>query len=252
MKYCVCTDALYMEKQSLLDALDEVKSLGFEAYEFWFWWDQDLEALKKKQEELGLSCAAICAKFFKNPGDRAEQEAYLADFRESVAAAKKLNCRKLIVQAGWKKEGLGREEHRETLLDTLGKAADMADGIMLVVEPLNIKVDHPGYHLWDTYDAFDVIRKVDRPNVKLLFDIYHQQISNGNVTADLMENLELVGHIHCAGVPGRHEIAGNELDYSYIFRRLKQADYAEYAGLEYFTEEPTAQSLRESMKLFVY
>ena len=254
MKYCVCTDALYMGKGSIYNAVTELNSLGLHAYEFWFWWEKDLDVLKQTQDKLGVACVAICAKFLKNPGDPAEQADYLADFRESVEAAKKLGCSKLIVQAGWEKEGLTRELHRKTLLDTLTKASDIAadDHIVLLVEPLNIKVDHPGYHLWDTEDAFDVIRTIGRPNVKLLFDIYHQQISCGNIIDSITRNLDLIGHIHCAGVPGRHEICDGELYYKHIFAALKASGYQEYIGLEYFTDVPTADSIRESMKQFVY
>ena len=254
MKYCVCTDALYMKQADTISAITELHSLGIDAYEFWFWWQQDLARLKEQQDKLGMTCCAICAKFLKNPGDPTEQSNYLADFRESVVAAKTLDCKKLIVQAGWEKPNLPWKLHRTTLLDTLVQAGEIADSedITLVLEPLNIKVDHPGYHLWDTDDAFQVVQEVNRPNVKLLFDIYHQQISCGNIAASLSAHLDQIGHIHCAGVPGRHEITDGELNYAYIFSLLKQLNYPEYVGLEYFTDAPVLESIRQAKNLFVY
>lgn len=254
MKYCVCTDAVYMKQADTMSAIAELHALGINAYEFWFWWEQDLERLKAQQDQLGMSCVAICAKFLKNPGDPAEQSAYLADFQESMAAAKQLGCQRLIVQAGWEKPGLPRDLHRATLLDTLSRAADLAaqEELTLVLEPLNIKVDHAGYHLWDTEEAFQVIQAVSRSNVKLLFDIYHQQISCGSLADSLSAHLDQIGHIHCAGVPGRHEITSGEVNYPYLFALLKRLGYEDYVGLEYFTDDPASESIRKCMGCFVY
>ncbi|MDR1766585.1 MAG: TIM barrel protein [Lachnospiraceae bacterium] len=254
MKYCVCTEALFGDKKEIYDALADVKRAGYDGYEFWFWWDRDLKRLRQKQDELGLSCAAVCAKFMLNPGDREEQGGYLEDFAGSIRAAKELGCTNLIVQAGWEKPGLPREKHRETLLDTLSKAAKLAapEGITLVLEPLNIKVDHAGYHLWDTQDAFGLIRRVGEPNVKLLFDIYHQQVSNGNIIASLKEGLDIIGHIHAAGCPGRGEITGGELDYRHIFTALGEMGYEGFCGLEYFTDRPGQESILEAKGILAY
>ena len=253
MKYDVCTDAVF-EKENILDALESIHELGFKAYEFWIWWEQDLDVLKKKQDELGMECAAVCAKFTYSTGYPKNQEKYLEDFRESVKACEKLECRKLIVQAGWEVPEVSHEEHRKIFMDTVKKAAPIAaeKNIEIVIEPLNIKVDHAGYNLWDTEDAFEVVKKINEPNVKILFDIYHQQITNGFIIESIRKNIENIGHIHVAGCPGRHEITTGELNYKAIFEALKEMDYKEYVGLEYFTDKDKKEGLRKAKELFVY
>jgi hydroxypyruvate isomerase len=245
---------MYMDTETKLpQALEVVKKSGFDAYEFWFWWDNDLELVRKKQDELGLTCVGACAKFLVSTGDAARQDEYVRDFTDSCAAVKKLGAKLLIVQAGWEVPEISREEHRKALVSVLKRIAPIAEeqGITMILEPLNIKVDHAGYHLWDTDETFALVRSINSPNLKVLFDIYHQQISNGNIIASIRDNLDLVGHIHVAGCPGRHEITGGELDYRHIFEALNDMGYDGYVGLEYAPTMPVEQSLLEARKLLI-
>ena len=253
MKYDVCTDAVF-ENESIYYALDRLHELGFRDYEFWIWWEQDLDRLKKKQDELGMNCVTVCAKFTYSTGDLNNQDNYLKDFESSISACKKLGCRKLIVQAGWEVPEVSHEEHRRIFMDTVKKAAPVAaaENIEIIIEPLNIKVDHAGYNLWDTEEAFETVAQINEPNVKILFDIYHQQISNGFIIESIRKHLDKIGHIHVAGCPGRHEITTGELNYHAIFEALKEMGYQEYVGLEYFTDKDKEDGLKVAQKLFVY
>lgn len=247
MRYCVCADAVF-NGLPLEEAMVRIKNCGFDAYEFWTWWDRDPAAIRAQQEKLGLELTAICAKFIHNPGIPAEQEIYLQDLQESLEVAKYLNCPKLIVQAGWEQAEVSHELHRATFLETMRRAAPMAEaaGILLVIEPLNIRVDHAGYHLWDADDAFDVLAQINSPAVKLLFDLYHQQITNGHLLARIEANMDQIGHMHAAGCPGRHELSSGELAYDRIFAALEQMGCQCDLGLEYFPEQAAEQGLVEA------
>ena len=93
------------------------------------------------------------------------------------------------------------------------KAAEIVEkeNMNLVIEPLNLLVNHPGYHLSTSEDSFDVIDKIGSDNVKILFDIYHQQITEGNLIQNITENINKIGHFHAAGNPGRNEITKGEI-----------------------------------------
>lgn len=246
MRYCVCADAVF-QGMPLEEAMGRIKGCGYSAYEFWTWWDRDLNSIRARQEELGLQLTAICAKFLKNPGIPAEQEAYLHDLEESLEAAKYLNCPKLIIQAGWEQSDVSHELHRATFLETMRRAAPMAEaaGILLVIEPLNIRVDHAGYHLWDADEAFEVLKQIGSPSVMLLFDLYHQQITNGHLLARIEANMDQIGHMHAAGCPGRHELTIGELAYDRIFAALEQMGCQCDLGLEYFPEQDAELGLKE-------
>src|SRR4029077_17233792 len=113
----------------------------------------------------------------------------------------------------------------------------------VVLEPLNVLVDHAGYYLVTTAEGLEIVDEVASPNVKLLFDIYHQQISEGNVIRNLTENLAKIGHVHAADNPGRHEPGTGELNYAVIFRALDAAGYDGHVGLEYRPSTDPAETL---------
>jgi hydroxypyruvate isomerase len=113
----------------------------------------------------------------------------------------------------------------------------------LLLEPLNSVVDHVGYFLDSAKLALQVVRDVGSPNLKLLYDIYHMQIMEGNIVQTISENIQSIGHVHCAGVPGRHELYLGELNYQNIFDKIDELNYEGYVGLEYFPTMKSEESL---------
>ncbi len=238
MKYSVCVDAVYMNKD-IYSALEEIKSIGYTAFEFWTWWDKDLDALVSKKEELGLTVAACCTKFISLT-DPTLREQYKQGLLESVEAAKKLGCNMLISQVG-DDTGEDAAVQATSIVEGLKSVVPILEqaGITLVIEPLNIKVDHKGYFLSRSEDAFDIVKRVNSKYVKVLFDLYHQQITEGDLLRNSVDNIKLIGHFHAAGNPGRAELQSGELNYPNIFAQLDKAGYEGYCGLEYFpTSEP--------------
>ena len=96
-----------------------------------------------------------------------------------------------------------------------------------------------GYFLDGSAAGFDLVRAVDSPRIKLLYDIYHMQVMEGNIIQTLTGNLDVIGHVHVADVPGRHEPGTGELNYANIFAALREAGYDKYVGFEF---EPTVPS----------
>ena len=130
---------------------------------------------------------------------------------------------------------LSEEQKYESVLDGLKEIAPLANkaGVTLVLEPLNNLVDHAGYWLKNSDVGFEMIRKVNSPNIRLLFDIYHQQISEGNLIERLTKNLDVIGHVHVADVPGRHQPGTGEINYPVVLGKLRDAGYQQFVGLEF-------------------
>jgi len=257
MKYSVCIDAVFMNKGSFADAMKKVKDVGYEAIEFWSWWDKDIDAIERRQQELGLEVAAFCTKFV-NSGDISQRQEYLEGLMESIEVAKRLHCTTLIAQAGWEYDSfckeITRKKHRENFINTMKSAALIMEkeDMTLVIEPLNILVNHPGYHLSTSEDGFDVIDRIGSGNVKILFDVYHQQITEGNLLMNITENIGKIGHFHVAGNPGRNEITKGEIHYRNIFKALNELQYNAYIGLEYMTKNDPVLGLMEAKeKVFI-
>jgi hydroxypyruvate isomerase len=118
-------------------------------------------------------------------------------------------------------------------------------GITLVIEPLNELVDHVGYYLVRSKEAFEIIDEVDSLRVKVVYDIYHQQISEGQLIANIAANIGKIAHFHAAGNPGRHELNIGELHYPSILAAIGETDYDGYVGLEYWPVNDPLAGLRE-------
>lgn len=237
MKFSVCVDALYAG-EDFSEALREIKKSGLSAFEFWSWWDKDIEAIAATAEELELQVSAFCTKMIPLT-DRNCHDEFLSGLQESIVTAKKLNCSTLIAQIGPNLEEISREEQMENVANGLKRCIPELEKakITLVYEPLNTKVDHQGYFLSTTEDAVRIHDAVKSQWVKILFDFYHQQISEGNVIQNSVNNLEKIGHFHAAGNPGRNELYLGEMNYPGILAELEKNGYQGFVGLEYFPKE---------------
>jgi hydroxypyruvate isomerase len=122
-------------------------------------------------------------------------------------------------------------------------------GVQLVVEPLNPLVDHKGIWLTTLAQAMDIVQEVDSPNVKILCDLYHQQVTEGNLIANLTRYTPWIGHFHAAGVPGRHELVGGELDSRAILAAIKKTSYTGYVGLEFSPTMGEEAALKQAQAL---
>lgn len=247
MKYSVCIDALYRGRD-FLEGMRETREAGIQAIEFWSWWDKDIKRIALEKEKLGVTVAAMCTKFISLVNSQ-QQEAYLAGLKESIGIAKILDCRTLICQVG-ADTGQPRDRQHENICKGLKSAVEMLEenGITLVMEPLNTAVDHKGYYLSSSKEAFDIVKEVNSKNVKVLFDIYHQQITEGNIIRSIRENIDLIGHFHAAGNPGRHELDVGELHYPNIFREIQKNGYTGFVGLEYLPVNPPIEGLKQLLE----
>jgi len=246
MKISICIEMVLPGKDDA-QKLRDLKGIGCGAFEFWSWWGRDMAVLKQAADETGLACAAMCTRF-TSLNEPEKRDEYIQGLKESIPVAKSLGCKTLISQVG-NDTGAEREYQRASIAAGLKQCAPILEeaGITLVAEPLNTKIDHKGYYLWSSAEGFDIIREVGSPNVKLLYDIYHQQIMEGNILNTIFANIDLIGHIHTANLPGRHELDRGELNYPYIFKMLDEYGYTGYVGFEY---SPVGDAL-ESIKKFL-
>lgn len=241
MKYSVCLSAVF-RGLPLLEAMERAAGAGATAYEFWAWWGEDVPALRDKQEALGLAPAACCTRFIpmNQPDRRAD---FLRGLEESIAAASLLRCPVLIAQTGQNLAHVSRARQEKDIAKTLKEAAALLSGggVTLAIEPLNTAIDHKGYFLEKAQDAFRLAGEAASPHIRVLYDLYHQHITEGSREADILENLGLIAHFHLAGYPGRHEPwEHSELPWQALVQAIDQAGYKGYLGLEYFPRSAAA------------
>lgn len=246
----VCIDAV-LGDLAPADALKIVSDAGISAFEFWGWWDKDLAEIETARDSHDMQISACCTKFISLV-DPSVRDDYLAGLRESVEAAQRMKCKTLISQVGDFRPDVPRQEQHDCLVDGLKAAAPILEksGITLVIEPLNELINHAGYYLVRSDEAFEIIDKVGSANVKVVFDIYHQQISEGQLIANITANIDKIAHFHAAGNPGRHELTRGELNYPQIFEAIHQTNYDGFVGLEYWPVDNALVGLKEVASWF--
>lgn len=232
------------------DAIRRVGALGFDAAETYAWKGLDFAAVRAACEESGVELLSMCTTEFRMT-DPAFRRVWLAGLRESCAAAKELGVRRLITQVG-PDTGAERAMQHATIVRTLEEAKPILEeyGVTIMLEPLNVLVNHPGYYLVHANEAFDIIHEVDHPLVKIVYDIYHQQVSEGNIIPSVVNHLDCIAHLHSAGHPGRNELQYGESDYRVIFAAIDRAGYTGSCGLEYKPLLPPEESLMEAKKIY--
>jgi hydroxypyruvate isomerase len=241
----VCIDLVFQGRDSL-EAIDEVAAAGIPAIEFWGWRDKDIDAIaeRAKRHELQIAAMSLDPAVRILDGDALPE--FLKSVEESLAAARRIGCRRLVVHVQPVPMGSGpsrlRDPAREPLLAAqrrniaaaLKRAAPLAEaaGVVLMLEPLNILVDHAGYCLSCSGDGVEVLREVGSPAVGLLFDVYHMQIAEGNLIGNITASVDLLAHVHIADVPGRHEPGTGEIDYPNVLAAVRSAGYEGCVGME--------------------
>lgn len=245
----VCLEMLYTDR-AFIDRFEPVADLGVDAVEFWTWRDKDLDAVERELDAHGLDLVGMVGT--EGPlTDPERVDETVAEVEQSIEAAARLDCPTLFVLTGDEQDDVSRERQRELVVEGLRAAAPAAEaaGVTLVLEPLNTAVDHPGYFLEAADEGFDIVRAVDNPAVELLYDVYHQQVTEGNIIETVTENVEEVGHVHVADVPGRCEPGTGELNYPNIVEAIDDAGYEDYFGFEFRAEESSDEAVRAGLSL---
>ena len=262
MKYSVCLDSIYFNLEYMgadmphfLEGMKLTKESGFAGVEFWDWRKKDINAIAAAKKELkldiamfGLGWVGAC-----NPAERSK---FLDSLRETVDVARLLGCKTILTMGGHELDGVPREVQHKNIVECLKAAAKIAEpaGLTMVLEPLNILVTqpgrgHPGTYLSTSKEGFEIVDEVGSPNIKLLFDMYHLQIMEGNLIANITSHIDQIGHLHAAANPGRGEITEGEINYRKVFKVIASTGYSGYCGLEYMPQKDVATGLKEAAQL---
>lgn len=251
MKYSICIEMIFNE-QPFYDRIGYAKDAGFDYCEFWSWTDKDLDRIKDECHKYGVRISNFCGGQDHSLINPKDNDNYISFIKESISKAKELDCKNLIILAnafGSDTDKLSYEEkiiNLQYMLKRLAAIAEKED-ICLVIEPLNTIKDHKGYFLDSSQVAFDIVKSVGSTHIKVLYDVYHMQIMEGNIIECLKNNIDYIGYIHIADVPGRHEPGTGELNYENIFKTLDELNYDGVIGLE-FNPTNDSKSALESFK----
>jgi len=228
--------------------LEKVASAGYTNVElvgeFKKWSEQDYKNVTRKRHELGISFDATSGvnRSLTNPADR---ESFLAEVKDLLVTMDKLECPALIVLTGNKVPGLSHETMHASCVEGLKRAADLVQGsgARILLENIDPE-ENPKYFLTSVAEGFEVIKEVNHPQVRFLYDFFHEQISEGNLIEKMEKNLALVDLFHIADVPGRHEPGTGEINYTNIYKKLGQLGYDRCVAMEFLPKGEAVQSLK--------
>jgi len=235
--------------------LEKVAEAGYHAVElvkeFENWTDADFRRANAKKRSLGITFDAT-AGVWTGIADPRARDKFIADLKNFLPIAEKLECPAIIVLSGNRIDGVSRDAHHEACIEALKHGADLAakQRVRLLLENID-QEENPKYYLTSVAEGFEIIRKVNHPNVKFLYDFYHEQIAEGNLIEKLEKNIDLVGLVHIADVPGRHEPGTGEINYANIFRKLAELKYDRYAAMEFEPMGDPVPALRSALELAI-
>ncbi len=210
-------------------------AVGFSAFEFWPWRGKDLDAIGAAMKETGMVCTQFTGWGF-SPGmnDAANHDKLEKEIIDSCATAKKLGAKMMCVVAGNDIAGKTQAEMHDTVIVGLKRVAKIAEDndVTLLLEPMNIRVDHKGHCLYGSAPAIKIVRAVGSTHVKILWDLYHMHISEGDLCGHLREGINDLAYVQLADHPGRNEPGTGEIRYNRVLQELGTLGYTGYVGVE--------------------
>ena len=232
----------------VLDELKFIADVGFRALE-----DngmmrrpvEEQEAIAREMERLNLEMGVFVATgsfseptFASGKADFAEK--VLADIKQAVEVAKRVNARWTTVVPGLFDHRLPLDYQTANVIELLRRCSDLCEpsGLIMVLEPLNHFRDHPELFLWQIPQAYMICRAVDHPCCKILFDLYHQQISEGNIIPNIDAAWSEVAYFQTGDNPGRKEPTTGEMNYQNIFKHIHAKGFDGILGMEHGNAQP--------------
>ncbi len=237
---------------SLEEKLEQAARAGIQSVELGgehLDWDRaELDAFRRTAQSFRLGIDSITAIPYQrmdefsmvNPERR---EAMLAEVKRNIERARRLECPVILLLTGRRVEGVPRKEQWKSLVEGCKRCGDLAAkaDLKAVVEPLNDKVETPGYFLTTVKDGVKLMREVAHPHVGLVFDIYHEQVQTGDIIDTIREAADFTRIYHVADVPGRHEPGTGELNYTNIYQAIQKTGFRGYIAMEFEpTKDPVA------------
>lgn len=240
-----------LEKQAPFDrCLEMVAAAGYQGVElvgeFQKWSSDETSRVMAKMRSLGLvfdMLSGVKAGFGTADGTAD----FLAQVAAQMKAAKALESPQINLKSGSRTENLAAGAQHAACVENLKRAADIAaeNHVQIVIEPID-PIESPTMYMTSVSEGFEIVRKVDSPYVRVLYDFYHEQRAAGNLIEKLEKNIELVGLVHIADVPGRNEPGTGEIDYPNIYRKLGQLKYNKFVTMEFYPTQDPIETLRKA------
>jgi hydroxypyruvate isomerase len=238
------------KRGSFEENLERVAQAGYRHVElvgeFMRWSEADWTRILARMQALKITVDAtsgVKAGF----ADPAGGDAFVTELKGFIPTVQRLGCGQIILLSGKRIEGAAPGVQKAASIEALKRAADIlsAAGLMGVIEPID-RLENPSIYLDGVAEAFEIVRAVGSPKVKVLYDLYHEQRGMGNLIEKLEKNIDEVGLIHVADVPGRHEPGTGEIHYRNVYKKLAELHYQGVIAMEFYPTGDVVETLRKA------
>ena len=238
--------------------LEKVSQAGFRNVElvgeYAKWTDADFNRANAKRKELGITfdCTAGLKHSLCNPSDR---DALVAELRDTLAVMERLECPAIILLSGNIVPDVTYDVQAQSCVDGLKALASVIDGKKINGEPVRLLLENidpeenPRYFLTSVAHGFEIVKAVGHSQVQFCYDLFHEQIAEGNLIEKLEKNIELVGLVHVADVPGRHKPGTGEINYANVYRKLRELNYRHVVAMEFLPQGDPVAELRAAREM---
>ena len=206
--------------------------------EYHKWSPADFDRALAARDRLGMEFDTTAG--LKNTiGDPSQRDALLAEVAHELTLMEKLGCPALIVMSGNVVPGLSRDAQHESCVEGLKQAAKLVEGRKINGKPIRLLLEcidpheNPKYFLTSAAEGIEVVREANHPQVRFLYDLFHEQIAEGNLIDKLDKHLDVIDLIHIADVPGRHEPGTGEINYGNVYKKLAELNYRQMIAMEF-------------------
>lgn len=249
-----------LRDQPFEQRLEKVAQAGYRNVElvgeYAKWSDEEFTRAIAKRKQLGMrfDCTAGLKHSLCNP---AERDALVSEFRATLPIMERLECPAMIVLSGNTVPGMTFEGQARSCVDGLKALGAVVDGKKISGEPVRLLLENidpeenPKYFLTSVARGFDIIKAVNHPQVQFCYDLFHEQIAEGNLIEKLEKNIQHVGLIHIADVPGRHKPGTGEINFANIFRKLRDLKYDRMVAMEFLPTGDPVEELRAAREMAV-
>lgn len=218
------------------------------------WSDTDFSKAIAAAKQLGIHFDAT-AGLHNGICNPAQRNAFLAELKEALAPMEKLSCPAMIILTGNVVPGLSHEEQHASCVEGLKRAAALVEGKQIDGQPVRLLLEcidpeeNPKYFLQSAAEAIDIVRAINHPQLQFLYDLFHEQIAEGNLIEKLDKHIDVIGLVHIADVPGRHEPGTGEINYANVYQKLAQLKYRHAVAMEFKPTGDPVTSLRKAREM---
>ena len=218
------------------------------------WTPADFDRANAARKKLGIHFDTSAG--LKNSvGNPAQREGLVEELRQALAPMETLACPAMIVMSGNIVPGLSKEAQHQSCIDSLKAAVKVVEGKQIDGQPVRLLLENidqeenPRYYLKSSAEGMEIVRAVNHPQVQFLYDLFHEQIFEGNLIEKIEKNIDVIGLIHIADVPGRHEPGTGEINYANVYKKLAQLKYRHMVAMEFKPTGDEVAALRAAREM---